>query len=102
MLYLYRVFVLFGLIYVNFMKIVIYIGLKYFIVLCFYIFYIYFQICKNFFILLYVIYVFVFKYMYNIFFGVENDILKIQRVIDAMKKVDRVNFCKFNLYNDSL
>lgn len=35
------------------------------------------------------------------FFLVENDILKTQRVIDAMKKVDRANFCKFNPYNDS-
>lgn len=35
------------------------------------------------------------------FFFVENDILKTQRVIDAMKKVDRANFCKLNPYNDS-
>lgn len=39
--------------------------------------------------------------MHNTFFGVENDILKTQRVIDAMKKVDRANFCKFNPFNDS-
>lgn len=31
----------------------------------------------------------------------KNDILKTQRVIDAMKKVDRANFCKFNPFNDS-
>lgn len=32
---------------------------------------------------------------------VENEILKTPRVIEAMKKVDRANFCKFNPYNDS-
>ena len=35
------------------------------------------------------------------FFFSGNGILKSERVIDAMKKVDRANFCKYSPYNDS-
>ena len=37
----------------------------------------------------------------KISFLVENGILKAQRVVDAMKAVDRGNFCKYNAYVDS-
>ena len=41
------------------------------------------------------------EYYASLCFVAENGIIKDVRVAEAMKQVDRANFCKYNAYTDS-